>query len=129
MVADSPFGNSPLRSALIDALAQLARNQSGLISLLVEFDKSGEWAFDGSWSCAHWVAERADLELGTIREWLRIGHALTSLDEVARRFADRRLSYSKVRALVRVATPENQHELCAIAEDVPAARFPMALAK
>lgn len=129
MVAVSQFGDSPLRTALIDALARLHRNQSRLIDLLVEFDRSGEWAFDGSWSCAHWVADRADLELSTIREWLRIGHALTPLDEVATRFADGRLSYSKVRALVRVATPENQHELCAIAQQVPASRFAVALAQ
>ena len=71
--------------------------------MLVEFDLSGEWAFDNAPSCAHWVAERADTELCTVREWLRVGHALSVVDEVARRFADGRLSYSKVRALTRVA--------------------------
>jgi hypothetical protein len=128
MVAVPQSGSSSLRSSVIDALGRWARDQSSLITLLVEFDDSGQWAYDGAWSCAHWVAERADLELATVREWLRIGHALSKLDEVARRFAAKTLSYSKVRALVRIATRENQHELCAIAKDVPAARFPVALA-
>jgi hypothetical protein len=118
-----------IRASLIEALSRLARNQSDLITLLVEFDRSGEWAFDGARSCAHWVAERADLELCTIREWLRIGRRLLELDEIAARFAAHKLSYSKVRALVRIATPENQHELCAIADRVTANEFPRALAK
>jgi hypothetical protein len=127
-VAAGP-GDRSVRAELIDALRRLARNQSELITLLVEFDRSGQWAFDGAASCAHWVAQRADLELCTIREWLRIGHRLTGLDEIAARFAERKLSYSKVRALVRVATTENQHELCAIADQEPASRFAVALAR
>jgi hypothetical protein len=118
-----------IRESLIEALSRLARNQSRLIELLVAFDESGEWAFDGARSCAHWVAQRADLELCTIREWLRIGHRLEKLDEIAARFAANKLSYSKVRTLVRIATPENQHELCAIADRVTAGEFPRALAK
>ena len=102
---------------------------SAFIGLLVEFDLSGEWAFDNAPSCAHWVADRADEELCTVREWLRIGHALTGVDEVARRFADGRLSYSKVRTLTRVANVDNQHELCALAERVPASRLLIELAK
>ena len=129
MVSVPQSDSSSLRSSVIDALGRWARDQSTLITLLVAFDDSGQWAYDNAWSCAHWVAERADLELATVREWLRIGHALAKLDEVARRFAAKTLSYSKVRALVRIATPENQHELCEIAKDVPASRFALALAK
>ena len=102
---------------------------SAFISLLVDFDLGGEWAFDNAPSCAHWVADRADTELATVREWLRIGHALTVVDEVARRFADGRLSYSKVKALTRVADAENQHELCTLAERHPASQLAVELAR
>jgi hypothetical protein len=108
---------------------RLSLDMSALISLLVDFDLGGEWAFDNAPSCAHWVADRADIELCTVREWLRIGHALTVVDEVARRFADGRLSYSKVKALTRVADVDNQHELCALAERHPASRLPAELAR
>ena len=101
---------------------------SSVLVLLAEFDLSGEWAFDNARSCAHWVAQRADTEVCTAREWLRIGHALSAVDEIARRFADGRLSYSKVRALTRVADADNQHELCAIAERIPAGQLHAALA-
>jgi hypothetical protein len=64
-----------------------------------------------------------------VREWLRIGHALTVVDEVARRFAEGRLSYSKVKALTRVADAGNQQELCALAERYPASRLALELAR
>jgi hypothetical protein len=64
-----------------------------------------------------------------VREWLRIGHALRTVDEIATRFADGRLSYSKVRFLTRVADVDNQHELCALAERFPASRLPVELAR
>jgi len=121
--------SSSLRTAVIDATRRLSLDMSSLIGLLVEFDLGGEWAFDNAPSCAHWVAERADIELCTVREWLRIGHALTVVDEVARCFADGRLSYSKVRFVTRVADVDNQHELCALAERFPASQLPMELAR
>ena len=120
--------SSSLRSAVVDGARRLSLDMSAFISLLVDFDLGGEWAFDNARSCAHWVAQRADIELCTVREWLRIGHALTTVDEIARRFADGQLSYSKVRALTRVADADNQHELCAIAERVSAGELHGALA-
>ena len=77
---------------MVDAARRLSLDMSAFISLLVEFDLSGEWAFDNAPSCAHWIADHADIELCTVREWLRIGHALSGVDEVATRFADGRLS-------------------------------------
>ena len=129
MVVAVVSSSTSLRSAVIDAVQRISMSMSSIVVLLAEFDLSGEWAFDGAHSCAHWVAERADTEVCTVREWLRIGHALPGVDEIARRFADGRLSYSKVRALTRVADADNQQELCAIAERVPAGVLPGALAK
>ncbi len=113
---------------MLDGARQLSLDMSVFIGLLVDFDFSGEWAFDNAPSCAHWLAERADIQLCTVREWLRVGHALAAVDEIARRFADGRLSYSKVKALTRLADAANQHELCAIAEGVPASGLAVALA-
>jgi hypothetical protein len=107
----------------------MSLDMSAVLPLLVDFDFGGEWAFDNAPSCAHWVADRADVELCTVREWLRIGHALRGVDEVARRFADGRLSYSKVKALTRLADADNQHQLCEIAERYPASRLAEALAR
>ena len=128
-VAEVPsHSSSSLRSEVVDATRRLSLDMSTFLSLLVKFDLSGEWAFDNERSCAHWVAKRADTELCTAREWLRIAHALLAVDEIARRFAGGQLSYSKVRTLTRIADADNQHELCDIAERVTAGQLHAALA-
>ena len=87
VLSSHSLSTSSLRSSVVDAARRVSLHMSAFIALLVDFDLSGEWAFDNAPSCAHWVAERADTKLCTVREWLRIGHALTVVDEVDRRFA------------------------------------------
>ena len=89
----------------------------------MRLDDSGVWQADGARTCAHWVADALDIEVCTAREWLRIGRALAELDVIDAAFAQGRLSYSKVRALTRVATVESQSELCGLAERMPAGRL------
>ena len=107
---------------------ELAAGQHRLVRLVAELDLSGEWALDGARTCAHWVAMALDVEACTAREWLRIGHAIAGLDVIDRAFGEGRLSYTKVRALTRIATVESQAELCELAERVPAGRLAVALA-
>src|SRR5690348_16742078 len=116
------------RTAVVDAGERWAAGQYELVQSVAELDSSLEWALDGAVTCAHWVAGALDVEVGTAREWLRIGRALRVLPTIATAFDARRLSYSKVRALTRVATAANEVELCRIAERVPAGRLAHALA-
>ena len=90
-----------------------------LIALSVELDDSGEWALDGSPTCAHWIGAMLDIEIGTAREWLRIGRALAELPTTSLAFANGDLSFTKVRSLTRVATAANEAELLEIAERKP----------
>jgi hypothetical protein len=117
-----------LRTEVIAAARHWSTGQQRLVRLVAALDRSGEWALDGARTCAHWIADALDVEVCTAREWLRVGHSLAELDEVDRAFAEGRLSYSKVRVVTRVATAENQVELCALAERVPAGRLAHALA-
>jgi hypothetical protein len=112
----------------VEAGQRWADGQYHLVRLVAELDHSLEWALDGAPTCAHWIADALDVELCTAREWLRIGRALRILPTIATAFETRRLSYSKVRALSRVATSRNEAELCRIAECVPAGRLAPALA-
>jgi hypothetical protein len=124
----STFITQSHRRQVTEIGAQLAGAQHALIEAVVALDESGEWAADGAVTCAHWIADHLDIEVCTAREWLRIGKLLRTLPVIAQRFADRKLSYSKVRALTRVATAENEAELGDIAERTPASRFSHALA-
>jgi hypothetical protein len=116
------------RAAVVEAGERWAAGQYTLVRLVAELDDSLEWVLDGAPTCAHWVATALDVEVCTAREWLRIGRALRTLPTIATAFEGQRLSYSKVRALSRVATSTNEAELCGIAERVPAGRLAHALA-
>jgi hypothetical protein len=112
-----------LRDELVEAGARWSQTVRRLVHLAAEFDASDEWAADGAPTCAHWIADALDVEVSTAREWLRIGRALADLAVIDRAFADGRLSYSKVRAVTRVATPDTEADLCGLAERVPARRL------
>jgi hypothetical protein len=125
--ASGAVGGS-VRAAVIAAGVSWSAGQRRLVRLVGVLDRSNEWALDGAVSCANWVAEAIDVELCTAREWVRISRSLVELDVIDNAFAQGLLSYSKVRALTRVATPETQVDLCALARQVPAARLAHALA-
>jgi Domain of unknown function (DUF222) len=131
-VAVDPIGCeekvSSLRAAVVAAGARWTAGQRQLVRLVAELDASQEWARDGFPTCSHWVADVLDIEVCTVREWLRIGRKLLGLPAVNAAYDEGRLSYSKLRSLTRIATPENEVELCAIAERVPAGRLAHALA-
>jgi hypothetical protein len=118
-----------LRAAVLAAGQQWSAGLRRLVVLVRELEVSGEWAADGSPSCAHWIADALDLELSTAREWLRVGWSLLTFPAIGEAFTAGRLSYSKVRALTRVATVANQAELCELAERVPARRMAEEVAK
>ena len=97
-----------------DDIAELsARIQAAMYQLLVmiaEFDRREGW--DGGFlSCAHWLNWRTGLALGTAREWVRVARALTELPLISKAMSQGQISYSKVRALTRVATPKNEERL------------------
>ena len=69
---------------------------------------------NGSRSCGHWLAWRASMDLGAARERVRVARALGSLPRLADALARGELSYAKVGALTRVATPETEERLLAV---------------
>ena len=117
-----------LSNDLNDALTTWSTSQRTVIGLAADFADSGEWAATGAVSAAHWIAGIADLEVCTAREWIRVGRRLRVLPLIADLFEADELSYSKVRTLSRIATPENEQQLAAIAADVPAGALPRAIA-
>ena len=71
---------------------------------------------------ADWLHWRCDLSVGAAREKVRVSHALKTLPAVSAAFRDGELSYSKVRALVRVANRDNEEALLNFALKTTAAR-------
>jgi hypothetical protein len=81
--------------------AHLDAATARLLELLREFDARGGW--DGARSCAEWLSWRVGLDLGAARERVRVARALGGLPLLSAALARGELSYSKVRALTRVA--------------------------
>jgi len=75
---------------------------------LREFDERGGWHTQGASSCAHWLAWRVGCDLVTGRERVRVARKLGEFAVIGDALRRGEVSYSKVRALVRVATPENE---------------------
>ena len=84
-----------------------------LLCYLHQFDQQHGW--EGFRSCAHWLNWRTGLDLGAAREKLRVAAALAELPHISAAMACGRLSYSKVRALSRVAAPATEARLLAVA--------------
>ena len=105
-----------------DDIAELAaRIQAATYELLVmirAFDERQGWS--GFKSCAHWLNWRTGLALGAAREKVRVARALEDLPLLSDAMRRGRISYSKVRALTRVATPANERRLLGFAECAPA---------
>ena len=62
-------------------------------------------------SCAQWLSWRAGFSPGAAREHVRVARALGKLPKLSEAMRRGRISYSKVRAVTRVATPENEDDL------------------
>jgi hypothetical protein len=111
-------------AVLGDAIAKLAaRIQAATYELLVmihQFDERGGWG-QGFTSCAHWLNWRTGLAMGAAREKVRVARALADLPRLSAEMRRGALSYSKVRALTRVATPETEERLLDLARCATAA--------
>lgn len=102
---------------------RLAAAECEFLKLLAEFDAREGWAAVGVRSAAHWLSWRCGLTLGSARERVRVARALTLLPRVRDSLRVGELSYCKVRALTRVATPPTEQELLDIARGATGAQL------
>ena len=102
-----------LGDQIAELSAHLDAGTARLLDLIREFDARGGWN-NGFRSCAEWLTWRIGLDPGAARERVRVARALGILPRLAQALARAELSYSKVRALTRVATPETEERLLAV---------------
>jgi len=110
----SPSDLDRLGDEIAELSAHLDAATARLLSMIREFDARGGWN-SGFRSCAAWLSWRVGLDLGAARERVRVARALETLPLLAEALAQGQLSYSKVRALTRVATPETEARLLGVA--------------
>ncbi|KQR97284.1 HNH endonuclease [Williamsia sp. Leaf354] len=116
------LSDDELTDRVVGHASQITALTARFLDLLREFDDRGVWTGIGIRSCAHWLSWKTGMSLRTAQDHLRIAHALTDLPRVSEAFADGRLSYSKARAVTRVATPDREEELVNVALSATAAQ-------
>jgi len=124
--AESSFSErsiDELDAAICSLTGQLNARTYQWLVLVREFDDRMGWAKWGCRSCAEWLALRCQLSLPAAREKVRTAQALRGLPSISAALAEGRVSYSKARALTRVAKPHNEEKLLAYALEVTAAQL------
>jgi hypothetical protein len=111
-----------LDRAIVTLAARINTASHDLLILIRRFDERAGWLRWGFQTCADWLHWRCDISLSAAREKVRVAHALKALPAIAMAFASGELSYSKVRALTRVADRSSEDELVAFALQTTAAR-------
>lgn len=99
-----------------------------LLTCIRRFDAAEAWYMQGALSCAHWLTWRIGIGPNAAREYVRVARALADLPRIDAALGRGEISYSKVRALTRVATPENEDELLKLAFDCTGAQLEKILA-
>src|SRR6266487_2718727 len=75
------------------------------------FDQHGGWYRQGARTCAQWLSWRLGWGLGVARKHVRVATKLGELPITDAALRTGELSYCKVRAITRVATPAIEAEL------------------
>ena len=106
-------------SGLADEITQLSAHLDAstyqLLKLIAEFDEREGWGGVGIKSCAHWLNWKCGMNLGAAREKVRVARSLPGLPNISTALREGRVSYSKVRAMTRMATPKNEDALLEVA--------------
>ena len=117
--SEPPASSKRCPDALAAEITTLAGHlnaaQYRFLKLLDEFDLEQGWAGPGVRSLAHWLSWKCGIGELVAREKVRVARALRELPMIDASFERGQISYSKVRAMTRAATPENEAQLLNIA--------------
>lgn len=103
--------------------AEITAATREFLRALAESDRHEDWKQEGFGSCAEWLAWRLGIDRNTANEKVRTARALEDLPLVSEAMGRGELSYSKVRALTRAATPDNEVDLLRLARSCSTAKL------
>lgn len=124
--ADAELGSAPtewIEREVGELAAHIAAAMAHWLELVAELDRRSAHEAWGFHSCGAWLAWRCGIDPRSAREHVRIARALSDLPLVAEQFGRGLLSYSKVRAITRIAEPSNEAELVEMARFATAAQL------
>ena len=120
-LAEVPAESAPsdaerLGAEITELCSYIYAAEARLLSLIRQFDENEYWAAQGLYSCAHWLNYKCGIGMNAAREKVRVAHALGKLPKISEAFAKGVMSYSKVRAITRIADETNEDYLLMIAD-------------
>ena len=115
MLAEMPLER--LEEEISSFAGRLASSTAMWLCWIAAYDDREGWAGWQAKSCAHWLNWRCGVSMRTAREHVRVARALDEFPLIRQMFLDGEISYSKVRAITRVAIPENEDYLVRLARD------------
>lgn len=115
------YATETLENEITELAASITVATARMLLLIAELDRREPWGAQGLRSCAHWLNWKLGIDLGAAREKVRVARALDTLPAIRTAFSRGEVSYSKVRAMTRVATVENEDYLLMIARHGTAA--------
>ena len=118
-----PDDPAELRRAVTDMAARINLADWRFVKLIAAMERTRGWREGGYCNLGNWLDHRCGLGPCAARERIRIGRALERLPRIDAAFRDGVISYSKVRAITRVATRDTDAMLLAIAEGSSAAQL------
>jgi hypothetical protein len=118
--ASAPQSIDDLDAAICRLASRINAVNYQLLILVREFDDRLGWAKWSFPSCAEWLSWRCGISLSAAREKVRTAQALRDWPAISLAFREGRLSYTKVRALTRVAALHDEQALLRYALDATA---------
>ncbi|MFT4395899.1 HNH endonuclease [Gordonia lacunae] len=116
-----------IEARVLGCAAQITALTADFLDMVAELDVRESWRGPGIHSLAHWLSWKAGIAPRTAHEQLRVAKAIRALPAIRKAFREGRLTYSKVRALTRVATQEREAELVNLALSCTASQLDRAV--
>ena len=111
-----------LESEIVTLHERLCAEEYQFLVKLREFDLRQGWRSYHFNHCAEWLNMKCGISLSTGREKLRVARALFFLPHISGAYQNGELSYSKVRAMTRVATEITERDLLGYARKATASQ-------
>lgn len=112
--ADMPLER--LEAQITELSGHIAAANARLLEWIAEYDRREGWLTWGCASAAHWLSWKCGDGLHAAREKVRTARALEVLPGLTASFAAGELSFTKVRAITRVAAPGDEDEWIEMAQ-------------
>jgi Domain of unknown function (DUF222) len=112
-----------IEADLVRLATQLTTAMCTFLGLVGEYDQAEGFKQWGMNSAAAWLSWHCGVGLNAAREQVRVARVMRSYPGLVEGFAAGRLSYSKVRAITRIVTPDTEATLIGWAEHSTAAQL------